>query len=72
MTNFEKWKDRLEELYLKDKGIAIVNGEPVECDCETTECEDCYFFQFEQYCGADVSKHAMRYTKWLLDEVEEA
>lgn len=75
MTNFDKWKDELKELVRKDNGIAIVGGEPVECETDTV-CEDCLFFWLADggyggYCPADIDRYAIQYTQWLLEEIED-
>lgn len=72
MTNFEKWKDELKKLVRKNNGIAIVGGEPVECEADTV-CEDCLFFWTADngYCPADIDRYAIEYTKWLLEEYKE-
>ena len=58
MTNMEFYRDKLELINRSNDGVALLNGEPVDCRC--VECKRC------EFCCKQVCSVAR--TIWLMEE----
>lgn len=63
MTNFEKYQDKIKEIIDKRDNVALVNGEPIECDSLET-CKNCGFHNPGRSC-------MWRLIKWACEEYKE-
>lgn len=64
MTNFEKYKDKLQELIDRDISIAVDKRSGTPWECNHLRCLDCAINSKEKSC-----KNAI--VEWLLSEYEE-
>lgn len=64
MNNYEKHKDKLQELIDRDINIAVDKRTGAPCDCKHLICRNCVIYSKEKSC-----KNAM--LEWLLSEYKE-
>ena len=62
MTNFEKWKDEIADIYSENHVVAVVDRKPVAC----IEVQSCSFCDFKNVKDCDY-----QLLKWVASEYEE-